>query len=144
MKDKISAEDFIKAFGGNMDKKIINMKITNVSLNMKNHGILSFDLTLEGEGYGVIYGGYCLGNGYLGSDSFKGSAAGIECLMRIMDVIGVDSWEDLNGKYCRIFTECGKTVKIIGNIIENKWFDIEAFFNEAKVNIGGKNEDSDK
>ena len=117
----------------------INMKITNVSLNMKNHGVLTFDLTLEGAGCGVVYGGFCLGNGYLGSDSFKGSAAGIECLMRIMDVIGVDAWEDLKGKYCRILMSgWGDTVKVIGNIIEDKWFDIEAFFKEAKVNIGGK------
>ena len=52
-------------------------------------------------------------------------------MMNIMNVVGVHKWEDLKGKYCRIKTEgWGSTVSIIGNIIENKWFDMKKFFEE--------------
>ena len=110
---------------------ISNAKITGVSLNMKNHGVLTFDISLEGCAWGCIYGGYVLGNGYLGAESFKGSDKSIECLMRIMDVIGVESWEDLKGQYCRVKVGTfGDTITTIGNIIEDKWFDAKEFFNK--------------
>ena len=49
--------------------------------------------------------------------------------MRIMDTVGVERWEDLKGKYIRIVDEgWGSSVKKIGNIIEDKWFDIDKFF----------------
>lgn len=52
-------------------------------------------------------------------------------MMNIMNVVGVHKWEDLKGKYCRIKTEgWGSTVSVIGNIIENKWFDMKKFFEE--------------
>ena len=50
-----------------------------------------------------------------------------------MDIIGVDAWEDLEGKYCRVLVGgIGDPVKVIGNILEDKWFDIAQFFNEVK------------
>lgn len=54
-------------------------------------------------------------------------------MMRIMDTVGVESWEDLAGKYIRVETEdWGGEVKRIGNVISSKWFDIETFFAEAR------------
>ena len=47
---------------------IENALITNVDLSMADHGCLTLAMTLEGGGWGVVYGGYCLGNGYLGAD----------------------------------------------------------------------------
>ena len=41
--------------------KLQNAEITNVSLNFRDHGVLSLDLTLNGGGWGVVYGGYALG-----------------------------------------------------------------------------------
>ena len=41
--------------------RIENAKITNVSLNMENHGCLCLDLALEWDGCGCVYGGYVLG-----------------------------------------------------------------------------------
>lgn len=92
----------------------LNAKITNVSLNMRNHGVLSFDITLEGAGWGCVYGGYCLGNS---NTEPRKQSRSIECLMQIMDIIGVDAWEDLKGKYCRVLVGgIGDPVKVIGNI----------------------------
>lgn len=113
--------------------ELLNAEVANVSLNMKDHGCLTLSITLKGAGWGVVYGGYCLGKGYLGADDdyFNGSAKGMEAIMRIMDIIGVDALEDMKGKYVRIANKGrGSSVKIIGNIISDKWFDYESFFSE--------------
>ena len=119
------------------DYRIENALITNVDLSMADHGCLTLAMTLEGSGWGVVYGGYCLGKGYLGADDdfFDGSAAGMEYLMRIMDTVGVEKFQDLKGKYIRVAAKgWGNSVKIIGNIINDKWFDTETFFADKKEN----------
>ena len=114
---------------------IENALIKNVDLSMADHGCFTLAMTLDGGGWGVVYGGYCLGKGYLGADDnfFDGSAAGMEYLMRIMDTVGVERFQDLKGKYVRVATKglCS-SVKIIGNIIKDKWFDAETFFADKK------------
>ena len=113
--------------------EIMNAKITNVSLTMRDHGVLTFYLTLEGGGWGCNVGGYVIGKGFLGAEEFTGSAKGIEAMMRIMDIVGVDRWEDLNGKYVRAEVEgWGGTIHKIGNIIKDKWFDMKVFFSEGE------------
>lgn len=109
--------------------EIKNAKITNVSLSMEDHGCLTFYITLDGGGWGCNYGGYCIGKGYLGAKEFYSTGAGLEVLMRIMDTVGVECWEDLKGKYCRVKTEgWGGTIQAIGNILIDKWFDIKEFY----------------
>lgn len=118
--------------------EILNAKITGTKLTMEDHGCLSFWIFLEGAGWGVGYGGYCIGHGYQGADKFTATGDGLEAMMRIMDVVGVDTWEDLNGKYVRVKTDgWGKKVDVIGNIMKDKWFNIKEFF-EAKK--GAENE----
>lgn len=110
--------------------EIKNAKITNVSLSMEDYGCLTFYITLDGGGWGCNYGGYCIGKGYLGAKIFRGSEAGLEVLMRIMDTVGVECWEDLKGQYCRVKTEgWGGKILSIGNILKDKWFDIKEFYN---------------
>lgn len=115
---------------------IENAQITNVSLSFTDHCCLSLDLTLKAAGWGVVYGGYCLGKVYPDSyekDSYEGSAIGMEAIMRIMDVVGVSRLEDMKGKYIRVATKGrGSTVKIIGNIINNLWFDYDSFFKDKE------------
>ena len=112
--------------------EILNVKITNVSLTMADHGVLTFFVTVEGSGWGCGLGGYVIGNGYLGADDddFQSeSGLGLVAMMRIMDVVGVSRWEDLKGKYCRVESESwGSSIHKIGNIIKDKWFDIDQFF----------------
>ena len=113
-----------------------NAKITNVSISMADHGCLTFGITLEGYGWGVVYGGYCIGHGYLGADKFVAeSGSGLEAMMRIMDVVGVSKWENLVGKYVRVDTSkgWGGTIETIGNITENKFFNIKEFFQEKEA-----------
>lgn len=113
--------------------KIVNMKITNVTLSMADHGCLTFGLSIENKSTGLVYGGYCLGYGYLDAKEFSGSKYGLECLMRIMDTVGVERWEDLKNKYIRVVDNgWGSKITKIGNIIEDKWFDIDEFFKNKK------------
>ena len=113
-----------------MKDEIENAKITHVSITMADHGCLTFYLTLEGDGWGVNYGGVSIGTGYVGAKDFKGDGKGLEAMMRIMDIVGVTNWEDLEGKYCRIVNpDWGGVVKVIGNILKDKWFDIDKFYN---------------
>lgn len=53
--------------------------------------------------------------------------------MRNMDAAGVSRMPDLKGKYIRVATKVwGKAARIIGNIIDNKWFNPEEFFKVEK------------
>lgn len=111
--------------------EIENAKITSANLSMADHGVITLSLILEGAGWGCVYGGYVLGKGYLGADEFEGSAKGMESIMRIMDVVGVEKFNDLKGKIIRVAIKgWGDSVKIIGNVISDKWFDIESFFKD--------------
>lgn len=113
--------------------RIENALIKNVDLSMADHGCLTLAMTLEGAGWGVCYGGYCLGKGYLGADDdfFDGSAAGMEYLIRIMNTVGVERFQDLRGKYVRVALQgWSGPVKIIGNVISDQWFDAETFFED--------------
>lgn len=113
--------------------RLRNAEITNVSLNMKDHGALTLDLSLSGSGWGVVYGGYCLGRGYLGAKNFVGYASGLEAIMRIMDVVGVDDLTEMKGKHVRVALKgIGDSVKIIGNFIRDEWFDYGSFFDDKK------------
>lgn len=113
--------------------KLQNAEITNVSLNFRDHGVLSLDLTLNGGGWGSVYGGYVLGHGYLGAKEFKGYDSGMEAIMRIMDVVGVEDLVDLKGKHVRVATKgWGSSVKIIGHFIKDQWFDYLSFYEDKK------------
>ena len=111
-------------------KKIENAKISKASISMADHGCLTFMIYLEGGGWGCGFGGYCIGHGYLGAKKFTvENGRGLEAMMRIMDTVGVEKWEDLNGNYIRCKTGgLGDSIDEIGNIVEDKWFNIRKFF----------------
>ncbi len=121
--------------------EILNAQITNVSLTMEDHGCLTFWLTLEGNGWGCGFVGYCIGYGYLGASEFIAkNGDGLEAMMRIMDVVGVSKWEDLKGKHIRAALAghgWGDSVTTIGNLIKDKWFNIEDFFATKKGDKDG-------
>lgn len=108
--------------------EVENSQITHVDLTMRDNGCLTLWLELQG-GCNCSYGGYCLGHGYLGAKEFTGSAKAIEYIMILMDIVGVDRFEDLKGKYVRCVNKgIGSKISYIGNITKNKWFDQEEFF----------------
>lgn len=114
-----------------------NVEITDVTLSMSG-GYLRFYVFLEGNGFKGNYGGYVIGHGFLGSKEFSAeNGYGLVAMMNIMNVVGVENWEDLKGKYCRVKIEngCGDTVKAIGHIINDQWFDMREFFKKCKEGI---------
>lgn len=120
--------------------EIENAKITNVSLTMADYCSLVFEITVEGAGWACNIGGYKMASGMLNGkpENFKAETGnGLVAMMRIMDVVGVERWEDLEGKYCRVKTEgLGGTIHCIGNILKDKWFDIKEFFQNCKETGG--------
>lgn len=117
----------------NTGYRIENAKITKVDLSMEDHGCLTLELMLEGKGWGCCYGGYVLGKGYLDAkdEFFSGYGPGIESIIRIMDTVGVSRFNYLTNSYVRVATKgWGNPIKIIGNLIKDKWFDQESFFED--------------
>ena len=113
------------------EEKLVNARIVSADIRMDAYACLYYDLHLKGFGFEASFGRRKIGFGYLEADEFIGSAKGTEALMRIMDVVGVEKWSDLNGKYVRVVDPgWGNAVWKIGNIIDNKWFDQMKFFRE--------------
>lgn len=109
-------------------ERILNVKITDTRLTMREHGVLTFHVFFEGQCTGG-FGGYIMGHGYLGASQFDGDGSGLVAMMKVMDVVGVSDWEKLPGQYIRIVDPgLGGVVTKIGNIVNDKWFDIDAFF----------------
>ena len=116
----------------NQGYTIKNAQIISVDLSMEDHGIITLYMDLIADGFGVIYGGHILGKGYLGAKEFTSSPKAMAYIMHIMDIVNVRNFNDLKGKYLRIATRDFDRTKIIGNIIEDRWFNPEEFFKESK------------
>lgn len=111
--------------------KIENCKISHVDLSMADYGCLTLKICLDGGGWGCVYGGRNLGHGYLGADNFDSAPNAMEYIMRIMNVVGCEQFNSMKGKIIRVAHKgFGSTVDIIGNVIEDKWFDQTSFFND--------------
>lgn len=100
--------------------EIHNALITGTMLGYEDHGIFTSFVYLEWDGGGIGVGGYVLGG-----------KSGIEFIQEIMKVVGVDSWEKLKGKYCRVETGgLGSTATGIGNLLKEKWLYPKEFFKQ--------------
>ena len=106
----------------------LNAQIKETKLGFMN-GIVDFTLVLEIQGGGgIALGGYALD--YYNKEKGKriGSAYGMNLVMRILEVVGVDTWEELKGKYIRINgVHLGDRVTAIGNLMKDEWIDFDTF-----------------
>lgn len=89
---------------------IQNALIKDTFFGFEDHGILTCWLSLDVDGCLKIFGGYSL--------EYYGTAFQKE----ILRVVGVGSWEELKGKYCRVVNGELSPIRI-GHIIEDRWFD---------------------
>lgn len=111
--------------------QIRNAKIMNVFLGFDDHDCFTLRLALKGDGWGTDYGGYYLGEGYMDAPGFcfQVNEKVLELIMRIKSLVGVSNLSDMKGQYVRAALKgLGHTIKIIGNIIEDQWFDYGTFF----------------
>lgn len=113
-----------------MFKEILNAQITSTKLG-EDHGCLTAYIFLEGDGWGVIFGGYCLDH-WCADVGEHSSLDGYGAVIELMKTLEVDSWEQLKGQYVRVeFEEQGREVIRIGQLMKNKWFSFKEYF--AKV-----------
>lgn len=77
------------------------MLIERTSLGREDHGIFTAQLHCAGAGTGIGVGGYSLDTPDPDSKSpwnRIGTAFGLDHIIRIMETVGVDEWEQLRGK----------------------------------------------
>lgn len=111
--------------------EIKNAKITSVKLGREDHGIMTFMIFVEFGACGCGIGGYALDQYDRVADTRVCSPKGLEAISKILDVVGVDSWEKLPGSYIRFKDNgLGSTIDEIGNIIEDEWFNLREFFSK--------------
>lgn len=109
---------------------IKNARIAATMLGREDHGIMSFAIYIEFDS------GMCCGIGNYELDEWDpkvkarvSKSKSIEVISKILDVVGVKTWEDLPGKYIRFEDNGFETfVTKIGNIMEDKWLDFKEFF----------------
>lgn len=114
--------------------EIKNAKITNTMLGREDHGIFTFAICVEIGGGGCCWiGSYSLDYYDREKECRVFNAKSLEAISNILDVVGVDTWEQLEGKYIRVKDEgWGNTIDEIGNLMSDKWFNIRKFFCENK------------
>jgi len=84
----------IEHLGVTYSAEVMTIKKTN--LGYEDHGLLTASLVLEGNGTGVVFGGYALDSkpAERGADR-GGTAYGLDHIIQIMRTVGVSSWEAL-------------------------------------------------
>lgn len=114
--------------------EIKNAKIRSTMLGREDHGILTFMIFIDfDECVTCGVGGYSLDHHDRETDKRIIYPYSMELISEILDVVGVDRWEDLPGKYIRFHDNgWGKTITKIGNIIEDKWISFPEFFESRK------------
>jgi hypothetical protein len=104
-----------------MENDIRNAVIRKADI-LVERGILTVWLHLELGSGGQAFGGYCLHS--LSRKDYRvtdfGGHAG-HFIMRVMEVVGVEHWDELKGKAVRIRGDSNR-ISTIGNFIKDEWF----------------------
>lgn len=103
-----------------------NALIESTMLGKEDHGMMSFFLHLIYGDSGQGAGGIRLDQWNKEKNCNEGTAYGMSLIMRIMEVVGVDKWEDLKGKHIRVKCSWAK-VHAIGNLLKDDWIDFDEF-----------------
>ena len=109
---------------------IKNAQIDSTMLGREDHGIMTFIIRIRFDtcvscGVGL----YALDEYDPTTKTRVFRAKSMEAISKILETVGVDKWEDLPGTYIRFEDDgWGSTITKIGNIIDDKWFDLAEFF----------------
>ena len=111
--------------------EIRNAKIMSPMLGREDHGIMTFMIFVEFSGCACGIGGYALDYYDKNTQTRVFNVKDMEAISKILDVVGVDKWEQLPGKYIRVKDNgWGSTIDEIGNLMEEKWFNLKEFFQD--------------
>ena len=109
--------------------EIRNAQITSTMLGREDHGIMTFMIFVKFNDCVGGIGGYCLDYYDKNTQTRVFYVKNMEVISKILDIVGVDTWEDLPGKYIRIKDNgLGSIIEEIGNLMEEKWFNLREFF----------------
>lgn len=109
--------------------EIRNAKITSTMFGREDHGIMTFMIFIEFGACVCGIGGYAIDQYDRSLKTRVFSSKGLEAISKILETVGVEKWEDLPNKYIRIKDNgLGSTVDEIGNLMEDKWFNLRKFF----------------
>ena len=110
-----------------------NGRIIKTFLGREDHGIFTFYIQLESGSQGQHAGGYALDNKSSKETNYErnGTALGMQLIIEVMKVVGVNSWEELKSKYVRVYSShCN--VYAIQNITDDKFIHFDSFIKEHK------------
>jgi hypothetical protein len=100
--------------------EVRNAVIKSARIDMGDRGLLTAWLDLDYGGSGQGFGGYSLYLPKSYSHHRLESVAG-HFIFRVMEVAGVERWDQVPGKTVRVRAEhCG--VEAIGHIVKDDWF----------------------
>lgn len=113
---------------------IKNAIIESTMLGREDHGLMTFMIFIKfDKSCSCGIGGWALDEYDKSTKTRVFQAKSMEVISKILEVVGVETWEELPGKYIRFEDDgWGSTITKIGNIIEDKWFDIREFFTVKK------------
>jgi hypothetical protein len=111
--------------------------IRKTFLGYESHGMFTFVIEFDFGGSGQAFGNYVIGIHGDKSEinqeevTLKNSY-GTEAIMKILDAVGVNKWEDLVGKECWVRRDNGTIVEIEAPAYRKhgKLFNIKEFFDE--------------
>ena len=114
-----------------MAAKIENAKIADTKLG-EDHGCLTANIFLEGDGWGCFFGGYCLDH-WCANAGEHHSSDGYGAIIELMKTLEVESWEELKGQYVRVESEdWGGRIIRVGHLLKNQWFACDEYFAKVK------------
>ena len=95
---------------------IYNAHIKNTFLGVEDHGMFIWTVFVEyGEGSQ---------QGYQRILASKIEAEPVTIIRKLLEAVGVESWEQLKGRYCRVRLENG-LIRAMGHITREQWNDVE-------------------
>lgn len=118
--------------GGN-EYSARHMTVKKTFLGYEDHGILTFNLDCEGDGYGQGVGGIALD----GAPAQAGGprtpqASGLALVTEVIKVLGADSWEGILGKQILIISDNTGRSAGIANPLTGKVLVFSEFLKESR------------
>lgn len=109
---------------------IKNGRIIKTMLGREDHGILTFKIYVEHECCTVSgIGGFALDRRDRETGRLIFTASGLAAISKILEVVGVKTWEDLLNKYIRFeYDRSALSITKIGHITEDKWVELRDYF----------------
>jgi hypothetical protein len=108
-----------------------NAVITQASIEIGEHGILTAFLVLDDGGACQCFGGYSF---YLPRTGVSGKNYAGHFIYRVLEVAGVYKWEHLKGKAVRVVGD-STHIEAIGHIITDVWFNPSKEFEQLNQDV---------